>query len=121
VCGGELALFNEHLPEFGKHNAQLMGISVDGTWCGAAYAREPKLHFPLLADFEPKGAASKKFEVYNPREGHCDRALFVTGTGSSVVLRFARRGESFRSKGCTHGHSLDRSQRPDRPRTPEGG
>ena len=77
VCGDELALFNELLPEFAKHNAQLMGISVDGVWCHAAYARDRKLHFPLLADYEPKGAISKKYGVYNPREGHSDRALFV--------------------------------------------
>ena len=77
VCGDELALFNELLPEFGRHNAQMTGISVDGVRCHAAYARHRKLHFPLLADFEPKGAVSKKFGVYNRREGHCDRALFV--------------------------------------------
>jgi len=58
VCGDELALFNELLPEFGKHNAQLMGISVDGVWCHAAYARDRRLHFPLLADYEPKGAVA---------------------------------------------------------------
>jgi len=77
VCGDELTLFNELLPEFGKHNAQPMGISVDGVWCHAAYAHDRKLHFPLLADFEPKGGVAKKFGVYNRREGHCDRALFV--------------------------------------------
>jgi peroxiredoxin len=77
VCGDELALFNELLPEFSKHNAQLMGISVDGVWCDAAYARDRKLHFPLLADYEPKGAISKTFGVYNAREGHSDRALFL--------------------------------------------
>src|SRR5689334_8431328 len=43
VCGDELALFNELLPEFSKHNAQLIGISVDGVWCHAAYARHRKL------------------------------------------------------------------------------
>jgi peroxiredoxin len=79
VCGDELALFNELLPEFAKHGAQLMGISVDGAWCHAAYARERKLHFPLLADFEPKGAVSKAFGVYDHRAGHSERALFVIG------------------------------------------
>src|ERR1700753_1707056 len=55
VCGDELALFNEILPEFHKHGAELLGISVDGVWCHAEFARARKLHFPLLADFEPKG------------------------------------------------------------------
>src|SRR3954454_4634678 len=77
VCGDELALFNELLPEFNKHDAQLIGISVDGVWCHSAYARDRKLHFPLLADFEPKGTVARKYGVYNNSEGHTDRALFV--------------------------------------------
>jgi len=84
VCGDELALFKELLPEFGKHGAQLMGISVGRVWCHAAYGRDRKLHFPLLADFEPRGAVSKKFGVYNPREGHSHRALFLSD-GHGIV------------------------------------
>src|SRR3954464_7095203 len=77
VCGDQLALYNEVLPEFSRHEAQLIGISVDGVWCHAAYAGERKLHFPLLADFEPKGAVARKYGVYNHAGGHCERALFV--------------------------------------------
>src|SRR5205085_8171181 len=55
VCGDQMALYNEVLPEFRPFNAELIGISVDGVWCHAAFARDRKLHFPLLADFEPKG------------------------------------------------------------------
>lgn len=77
VCGDELALFNEILPEFNKHTAQLIGISVDGVWCHDAYCRDRKLHFPLLADFEPKGAVSRKYRVYDVEKGHSQRALFV--------------------------------------------
>ena len=77
VCGDQLALYNELHSEFNKHAAQLIAISVDGVWCHAAYARDRKLHFPLLADFEPKGAVARKYAVYDEREGHCKRALFV--------------------------------------------
>src|SRR4030088_3429045 len=55
VCGDQVTLCNEILPEFHKHNAELLGISVDGVWCHAAFARDRHLHFPLLADFQPKG------------------------------------------------------------------
>jgi peroxiredoxin len=55
VCSDQMALYNEVLPEFAKFNAELMGISVDGAWCHAAFAENRKLHFPLLSDFEPKG------------------------------------------------------------------
>ena len=77
VCGDQLALYNEILPEFTKHEAQVIAISVDGVWCHSAYARDRKLHFPLLADFEPKGAVARRYSVYNHRAGHCERALFV--------------------------------------------
>src|SRR5436190_9952225 len=77
VCGDQLALYNEILPEFGKHAAQILGISVDGVWCHAAFARTRQLHFPLLADFEPKGEVSRKYGVYDETKGHSRRALFV--------------------------------------------
>jgi len=77
VCGDQMTLYNEVLPEFQKHNAEILGISVDGAWCHAAYARQSKLHFPLLADFEPKGAVAKKYGAYRDSEGVCERALFV--------------------------------------------
>src|SRR5436853_6193463 len=36
-----------------------------------------KLHFPLLADFEPKGAVARSYGVYDEKDGTCERALFV--------------------------------------------
>jgi len=77
VCGDQVALYNEILPEFHKHRAELLGISVDGAWCHAAFVKDRRLHFPLLADFHPKGAAAKSYGAYNEQEGVCERALFV--------------------------------------------
>jgi peroxiredoxin len=77
VCGDELALFNEALEEFSRHNAQLLGISVDGAWCHAAYARDRQLHYPLLSDFEPKGQIAMEYGVYRHQDGIAERALFV--------------------------------------------
>ena len=77
VCGDQLALYNEVLPEFRKHGAELLGISVDGVWCHAAYVQHRKLHFPLLSDFHPKGAVAMKFGAYRESEGVCERALFI--------------------------------------------
>src|SRR4051794_33533304 len=48
VCGDELALFNEVLPEIKKHGATFLGVSVDGAWCHNAFAKERNLHFSLL-------------------------------------------------------------------------
>ena len=77
VCGDQMSLYNEMLPIFNKYNAALLGISVDSKWCHNAYAEHRKLHFPLLADFEPKGAIARKYGVYDDKEGRCERALFV--------------------------------------------
>jgi peroxiredoxin len=77
VCGDELALFNEVLPEFQRYDAQLVGISVDGPWCHRAYAAARNLEFPLLSDFEPKGEICRKYDAYRSQDGCAERALFV--------------------------------------------
>ena len=77
VCGDQMALYNEMLNEFQEFEAELVGLSVDGAWCHAAFAKQNKLHFPLLADFEPKGAVARSYGVYDEKEGTCERALFV--------------------------------------------
>ena len=77
VCGDQMALYNEILPEFHKFGAELLGISVDGSWCHRAFAENRHLHFPLLADFEPKGKVAQMYGVYRPKEGTTERALFV--------------------------------------------
>src|SRR3982074_2585955 len=59
VCGDQMALYNELLSEFHRFGAELLSISVDGSWCHVAFAHERKLRFPLLADFEPKGEVAR--------------------------------------------------------------
>ena len=83
VCGDQMALYNEILPEFQKFGAQLMGVSVDGVWCHRAFAEARRLHFPLLSDFEPKGNVARSYGAYRTADGVSERALFVidkTGT-----------------------------------------
>jgi peroxiredoxin len=77
VCGDELAVYNEVLPELRKHNAEVVGISVDGVWCHIAYAKYNKLHMPLLSDFEPKGEVARSYGVYRKKDGVSERALFL--------------------------------------------
>ncbi|MGI8510221.1 MAG: redoxin domain-containing protein [Gemmatimonadaceae bacterium] len=77
VCGDQMALYNEILGEFGVYDAQMIGISVDGVWCHSAFAEARNLHFPLLADFEPKGAVAKSYGAYRQADGIAERALFV--------------------------------------------
>ena len=81
-----MAFYNEVLSEFSRFGASLLGISVDGEWCHAAFAEQRKLRFPLLADFEPKGEVARAYGVYRD-DGVSERALFVIdGTG---VIRWS--------------------------------
>jgi peroxiredoxin len=84
VCGDQMALYNQVLPEFQRHGAELVGISVDGAWCHLAFAADRNLHFPLLSDFEPKGAVARRYGVYDHETGECKRALFVLD-GEGVI------------------------------------
>ncbi|MDB5295135.1 MAG: Alkyl hydroperoxide reductase subunit C-like protein [Phycisphaerales bacterium] len=77
VCGDQMALYNEILPEFKRLGAEVLGISVDGSWCHEAFAKDRGLHFPLLSDFEPKGKVARSYGAYREADGYCERALFV--------------------------------------------
>ena len=86
VCGDQMALYNEILPEFREQGAELLGISVDSAWCHRAFADARKLRFPLLADFEPKGEVSRAYGAYD-NSGVSQRALFVID--ASGVIRWS--------------------------------
>jgi peroxiredoxin len=77
VCSDQLGLYQQLLPEFRRFDAELVGISVDGIWCHLAFAKDRNLHFPLLADFEPKGEVSRAYQAYRAQDGTSERALYV--------------------------------------------
>jgi peroxiredoxin len=88
VCGDQMALYNEVLSEFLKYKAELLGISVDGSWCHGAFAEARHLHFPLLSDFEPKGAVARQYGAYRAHEGVCERALFVIDKNGIITWSY---------------------------------
>jgi peroxiredoxin len=88
VCGDQMALYNELLPEFQKSHAELVGISVDGVWCHAQFAQERHLHFPLLADFEPKGGVARQYGAYRDKDGFAERALFVVDSNGKIFWSY---------------------------------
>jgi peroxiredoxin len=77
VCSDQLGLYQAVLPEFQKFGAELIAISVDSAWSHLAFAKDRNLHFPLLADFEPKGDVARAYRVYRDVAGTSERALFV--------------------------------------------
>jgi peroxiredoxin len=88
VCGDQMGLYNEILPEFRKFRAELIGVSVDGPWCHRAFVEARRLHFPLASDFEPKGAVARLYGAYRPAEGLCERALFVIDKSGIITWSY---------------------------------
>jgi peroxiredoxin len=84
VCTDQMSLYNEVLPEFRRFGADLVGVSIDHAWCHVAFARHRNLHFPLLADFHPKGDVAQRYGVYDDSVGMSERALFVLD-GDAVI------------------------------------
>jgi alkyl hydroperoxide reductase subunit AhpC len=82
-----MTLYQEVLPEFQRHNADILGLSVDGAWCHLAFKKDRKIRYPLLADFEPKGAVARSYGVYLKDRGTSGRALFVLD--ESGVIRWS--------------------------------
>ncbi|GAA2599552.1 redoxin domain-containing protein [Dactylosporangium fulvum] len=85
VCSDQMSLYSAVMPEFERYNAGVLGISVDGVWSHKAFAEDRGIHFPLLADFEPKGAVARDYGVYDESTGMCERALFVLDADGVVV------------------------------------
>ena len=63
---------------FARHDAQVLGISVDSQPCHAAWAKElGGISYDLLADFHPKGEVCKAYGTYREDDGFSNRAIFV--------------------------------------------
>jgi peroxiredoxin len=88
VCGDELAMFQAASKLFQARGAQLLGISVDGAWSHTAFRADHGIEFPLLADFQPKGATARAYDVYDEKDGICERALFVVDRDKNVAWSY---------------------------------
>ena len=88
VSREQLALYGEYLPVFRDLQAEVVGISPDGIWSHAAFAREVGIRFPLLSDSHPKGAVARAYGVYLKHKGSNGRALFVVDERG--IIRWSR-------------------------------
>lgn len=87
VCGDEMAIFEAALEEFHRLGAGIVGISVDNIWANMAWADAKGISYPLLSDFEPKGAVAASFGVMRD-DGVTERALFILDREGSVVYSY---------------------------------
>ena len=84
VCGDQMALYNEILPEFQRFDAELVGISVDGIWCHLAFAQRPESALPAARRLRAEGRGRAERTASTPRDGTSERALFVID-GDGIV------------------------------------
>jgi peroxiredoxin len=77
VCTNEHVCFVNDLKRFEELDAQVLGVSVDSVWSHKAFAEKMGIHYPLLADFQPRGAVGDKFGVYLADKGITGRAIAV--------------------------------------------
>src|ERR1700687_5376077 len=85
VCSNEHACMVNDLKKFESLDAQVLGISVDSVWSHKAFAEKMKISYPLLADFQPRGAVAEKYGVYLPEKGITGRAIFIIDKQGKVA------------------------------------
>src|SRR6202045_5222488 len=79
VCTNEHACLVNDMKRFDQLDAQVLGLSVDSVWSHKAYAEKMGIRYPLLADFQPRGAVADKFGVYLADKGITGRAITIIG------------------------------------------
>ena len=77
VCTKEHACFVNDMKKFDALDAQVLGISVDSVWSHKAYADKMGIQYPLLADFQPRGAVAEKYGVFLADKGITGRAISI--------------------------------------------
>jgi len=66
-------------------NTQVLGVSVDSTYCHANWAASlGGISFPLLADFHPKGEVAASYGMYLDQAGITDRSTVVIDASGNV-------------------------------------
>jgi mycoredoxin-dependent peroxiredoxin len=85
VCTNEHACFVNDMKKFESLDAQVLGISVDSAWSHKAYADKMGIHYPLLADFQPRGAVAEKFGVFLAEKGFTGRAIAIVDKQGKVA------------------------------------
>lgn len=73
------------LPRFRAAHTQVLGVSIDSVHCHANWAASlGGVSFPLLSDFNPKGAVAASFGLYLAGAGITDRATVIIDAAGVV-------------------------------------
>ena len=77
TCTNEHVCFVNGMKQFETLDAEVLGVSVDSVWSHKAYAEKMGITYPLLADFQPRGAVADKFGVFLADKGITGRAVSI--------------------------------------------
>jgi peroxiredoxin len=77
VCTNEHVCLVNDMKRFDHLDAQVLGLSVDSVWSHKAYAEKMGITYPLLADFQPRGAVAEKYGVFLADKGITGRAISI--------------------------------------------
>jgi peroxiredoxin len=85
VCTNEHVCIVNGMKQFEDLDAQVLGLSVDSVWSHKAYAEKMNIHYPLLADFHPRGAVASQYGVYLADKGITGRAISVIDRNGNLA------------------------------------
>ncbi|HUO27021.1 MAG TPA: peroxiredoxin [Candidatus Aquilonibacter sp.] len=85
VCSKEHTCLVNDMKQFEQLDAQVLGVSVDSVWSHKAYAEKMGIHYPLLADFQPRGAVAARYGVYLEDKGISGRAIFIIDRNGNLA------------------------------------
>lgn len=84
-----MATLERERERFAAAGAQVLGINVDHVSSHLAFADSiGGIHFPMLADFNPHGAVTRAYGLWNPERGTGRRAVFIIDRAG--IVRWAR-------------------------------
>jgi peroxiredoxin len=89
VCTDQLSIYQEVLGEIEGQGASLVGISVDGPFCHAAFREKLGLTMPLLSDYHPKGDVCRAYGALIEERGHANRSLVLIDGDGTVAWSYA--------------------------------
>lgn len=85
VCSSEHIKCVTMFPTYSTR-LQVLGISVDSIWSHRAFANAYHIAYPLLSDFQPRGAVAQQYGVYLSDFGFAARTAFLVDKLGRVKL-----------------------------------
>src|ERR1700739_56993 len=85
ICTNEHACFVNDMKTFDKLIPHVLDISVYSVWAYKDFAEKIGLGYPLLPDFQPRGAVADKFGVYLADKGITGRAIAIVDKGGKIA------------------------------------